>query len=193
MLDRMKNREILLGVCGGIAAYKVADLVSKLVQSGAGVSVAMTAAATKFVGPTTFEALTGRPVHLDLFEPKEHPLGEHIGLARRAEIYVIAPATASIIADVSQGHAGDLVSTLALTVTCPVLVVPSMNNEMWAKPPVQRNVLQLRADGVAVMDPQEGWLSCGVIGAGRMAEPAAILGRIAQMFILDDDSAPPAE
>lgn len=189
----MKHRELLLGVCGGIAAYKVAELVSRLVQSEARVSVAMTAAATKFIGPTTFEALTGRPVHLDMFESREHPLGEHIGLARRAELYVVAPATADIIAKIAQGHADDLVSTLALTVTCPVLVVPAMNNEMWAKPPVQRNISQLRTDGLQVMDPQAGWLSCGAVGPGRMAEPAEILSRISQILISEHRSGSSAE
>ncbi len=140
----MQGREILLGVSGGIAAYKVADLASKLVQQGARVSVVMTAAATKFVGPTTFEALTGRPVYTDLFKPQEHFIGEHIGLARRAELYVIAPASANMVGKLAQGLADDLVSTLALSITCSLLVAPAMNCEMWAKPALQRNIEQLR-------------------------------------------------
>lgn len=176
----MQNREILIGVTGGIAAYKTADLTSKLVQAGARVTVAMTESATKFVGPTTFEALTGRPVYRHIFEPVEHHQGEHIGLARRAELYVVAPATANFIARATHGLADDLVSTLMLTVTCPVLVAPAMNTEMWNKPATQRNLKQLAEDGVQLVQPGSGWLSCGQIGAGRMAEPAEILEQIQQ-------------
>lgn len=174
----MTEREILLGVSGGIAAYKAADLTSKLVQAGARVTAVMTGSAHKFIGETTFAALTGRPVYSELFEPQEHPIGEHIGLARRADLYVIAPATANVIAKIAGGLADDLVSTLALSVTCPIVVAPAMNNEMWSKAAVQRNVEQLRADGVTVIDPADGWLSCGAVGPGRMAEPEHIIDRI---------------
>jgi phosphopantothenoylcysteine decarboxylase len=178
----LKDREILVGVCGGIAAYKVADLVSKLVQAGAKVTVVMTQAATHFIGKTTFEALTGRPVYLDMFAPQEHPIGEHIGLARRAELYVIAPGTADVIAKLANGLADDLVTTLALSTTCPLLVAPAMNNDMWAKPAVQRNLQQLDADGIQLVGPGEGWLSCGATGPGRMSEPAEILEAVTQRF-----------
>ena len=178
----MRGRELLLGVPGGIAAYKAADLCSKLVQAGASVTVVMTESAERFVGPTTFEALTGRPVHRDLFRPVEHFRGEHIGLAQRAELLVVAPATANYLAEIAQGFAGDLLSTLALTVTCPVLLAPAMNCEMWAKPAVQRNVSQLRADGVLFVEPGSGWLSCGQVGAGRMAEPGEILDAIGRLL-----------
>lgn len=174
----MTDTEILLGVTGGIAAYKSADLASKLVQAGANVTVVMTPAALNFIGRTTFEALTGRPVYIELFTPQEHPIGEHIGLARRADLYVIAPATANAIAKIAHGLADDLVSTLALTVTCPILVAPAMNNDMWSKPAVQRNVDQLRTDGITIIDPADGWLSCGATGPGRMAEPADIFAHI---------------
>ena len=178
----MQDREILVGVTGGIAAYKTADLVSKLVQAGAKVTVAMTEAATKFVGPTTFEALTNRPVYRSMFQPVEHPQGEHIGLARRAELYVVAPATADFIASAASGRAESLVTTLALTVTCPILVAPAMNTEMWNKPPVQRNLKQLEEDGLHIIQPGDGWLSCGQIGPGRMAEPAELLKRIRELL-----------
>ena len=178
----MQDKEILLGVTGGIAAYKSADLCSKLVQSGARVTVVMTRAARKFVGPTTFAALTDRPVYRDMFRPREHHLGEHIGLARRADLYVIAPCTADGIAKIAHGLADDLVSTLALTVTCPTLIAPAMNNEMWSKPPVQRNVNQVRSDGLHVVGPAEGWLSCQSVGPGRMAEPAEILQAISDLL-----------
>jgi len=174
----MPGHEILLGVTGGIAAYKTADLCSKLVQAGVSVTVVMTAAAEKFIGPTTFEALTGRPVYRELFSPQEHFRGEHIGLAQRANLMVVAPATADFLFHAAQGAAGDLLSTLVLTRTCPLMVAPAMNSDMWAKPAVQRNVAQLRADGVHFVEPGDGWLSCGQVGPGRMAEPAEILGVI---------------
>ena len=174
----MNGREILLGVTGGIAAYKSADLASRLAQQGASVSVVMTAAATRFVGTATFAALTGHPVHTDLFETDLHPRGAHIELARRAEVVVIAPATASNIARLAHGLADDLLATCVLVATAPVLVAPAMNCEMWAKPAVQRNVQQLRDDGLTIIEPTAGWLSCGEVGAGRMAEPDDILQQI---------------
>jgi phosphopantothenoylcysteine synthetase/decarboxylase len=178
----MRGRELLLGVTGGIAAYKSADLCSKLVQAGVAVSVVMTESAGQFIGATTFEALTGRPVYQGLFRPVEHYRGEHIGLAQRAELLVVAPATANYLAEVANGFARDLLSTLGLSVTCPILLAPAMNCEMWAKPSVQRNVNQLRADGVQFVEPGSGWLSCGQVGAGRMAEPAEILEAISHIL-----------
>ena len=174
----LQGREILLGVTGGIAAYKSADLASKLVQAGASVSVVMTRAAKRFVGPTTFEALSGRPVPRGLFSPREHFQGEHIGLAQRADLMVVAPASANYLAKVALGLADDLPSTLALTVTGPVLLAPAMNSEMWNKPSVRRNVAQLREDGLHFVEPGSGWLSCGQVGAGRMAEPSEIVAAI---------------
>jgi phosphopantothenoylcysteine decarboxylase len=178
----LKGREILLGVSGGIAAYKSADLASKLVQAGAAVSVVLTRAARRFIGKTTFEALTARPVHGSLFAPSEYFLGEHIGLARRCEILVVAPATADFLARIASGHANDLLSTLILTVTRPILLAPSMNAEMWAKAAVQRNITRLREDGFHFAEPGSGWQSCREIGAGRMAEPAEIFTSIAQLL-----------
>ena len=178
----MQNKEILLGVTGGIAAYKSADLCSKLVQSGARVTVVMTRAAQKFIGRTTFAALTDRPVYRDMFRPQEHHLGEHIGLARRADLYVIAPCTADCIAKLAQGFADDLVSPIALSVTCPILIAPAMNNEMWSKASVQRNLEQVRSDGLHIVGPGEGWLSCQSVGPGRMAEPAEILQVVADLL-----------
>ena len=180
----LENREILLGVSGGIAAYKAADLASKLVQAGAKVTVVMTESAERFIGPTTFEALTGRPVYRHLFEPMEHFQGEHIGLARRADLMIIAPATANSLGKIALGLADDLLSTLALTITCPLLVAPAMNTEMWSKPSVQRNLRQLIEDGVRIAEPGSGWLSCGQVGAGRMAEPADILETIREILTI---------
>jgi phosphopantothenoylcysteine decarboxylase/phosphopantothenate--cysteine ligase len=178
----MPNRELLLGVTGGIAAYKSADLTSKLVQEGFAVTVVLTRAARRFIGATTFEALTNRPVYTSLFSPREHPLGEHIGLARRAEVLVVAPATADCLAKFAHGIADDLLTTLYLAFTGPVLAAPAMNADMWAKPAVQRNVAQLRADGVHFVEPEAGWLSCGTIGPGRMAEPELILKQVRQLL-----------
>ncbi len=175
MTNPLENREVLLGVCGGVAAYKSADLCSKLVQQGARVSVIMTESAQQFIGARTFEALTRRPVYSHPFEAKEHFQGEHIGLAQRAQLCIIAPATAQTIARLAHGMADDLLSTAMLVTTAPVLLAPAMNCDMWAKPAVQRNVAQLRSDGYHLIGPEEGWLSCGQIGAGRMAEPADIL------------------
>ncbi len=167
----MKGREILVAVTGGIAAFKTAALVSRLVQAGAGVSVIMTRSATKLVGPKTFEALTGRPVRTRTFGPGAHP---HIEVAEQAELFCIAPATANILAKAALGLADDLVSTALLSFDGPVVLAPAMNVEMWKKPAVQRNVQRLREDGYFLIGPEEGYLSCGAIGRGRMASPEEI-------------------
>lgn len=172
------SKEILIGVSGGVAAYKTADLTSKLVQQGHKVTVVMTESAKQFIGETTFQALTGRPVYSDMYAPQEHFIGEHIGLARRADLFLIAPATANVIAKLAHGLADDLLTTLALAVTCPILIAPAMNNEMWSKPPVQRNLEQLKEDGIHIIGPGEGWLSCGAVGPGRMADQEDVLGAI---------------
>jgi len=176
--------EIIVGVSGGIAAYKTASLVSDLVQSGLGVSVVMTRAACKFVGPATFRALTGRRVATRAFQRDDHPLGPHIELARQAELLCIAPTTADFLAKAAHGMADDLLSTLVLSFSGPVLLAPAMNSDMWGKPAVQRNLSQLREDGLHIVDPQEGWLSCRQQGMGRMAEPEQI--KEALLRLLED-------
>jgi phosphopantothenoylcysteine synthetase/decarboxylase len=178
----MTGREIVVGCSGGIAAYKTAALVSQLVQAGAGISVVMTSAARQFIGPATFAALTGRPVFEDVFDQSHHPLGAHIELAERAELLCVAPATANLLAKAATGMADDLLSTLLLSSTSPILMAPAMNCEMWEKPSVQRNVAQLRRDGVHFVDPEEGWLSCRTRGVGRMAAPEKILAAIAELL-----------
>ena len=172
----MNGRELLVGITGGIAAYKTAALVSKLVQAGAGVSVVMTRSATKLVGPKTFEALTGRPVRTRTFGPGAHP---HIELAEAAELLCVAPATANLLAKAAVGLADDLLSTLLLSFDGPVVMAPAMNARMWERPAVTRNVEQLRDDGVVLIDPDEGYLSCGARGPGRMASPEKIFQVIA--------------
>ncbi|MBL9091454.1 MAG: phosphopantothenoylcysteine decarboxylase [Planctomycetaceae bacterium] len=174
--------EIVVGITGGIAAFKTAALVSKLVQDGVGVTVVMTEAACRFIGPPTFEALTGRPVYRTVFDNAEFPLGAHIGLAERARLLCVAPATADFIAKAAHGFADDLLSTLYLAFQGDVLVAPAMNTAMWEAPAVVRNVAQLREDGVTIVDPGEGWLSCRTKGSGRMAEPEAIRAAIAGAF-----------
>jgi len=178
-LDR---REIVLGVSGGIAAYKAAALTSLLVQRGASVTAVLTRNARRFVGPATFAALTGRPVVTRSFDPAAHPLGAHIELAARAELVVIAPASADLLAKAAAGAADDLLTTLLLCAECPVVMAPAMNSAMWAKPAVQRNVDRLIADGVQIIQPGTGWLSCRQQGAGRMAEPEEIANVIDQLL-----------
>jgi phosphopantothenoylcysteine decarboxylase/phosphopantothenate--cysteine ligase len=165
--------ELIIGVSGGIAAYKTAALVSSLVQSGHGVTVVMSRAARKFIGPATFRALTGRPVAIDQFDA-HFPLGAHIELADKADLLCIAPASADLVAKAACGLADDLLSTLLLSYSGPVLLAPAMNSSMWEKPAVQRNIATLRDDGIHFVDPQEGWQSCRRTGMGRMAEPADI-------------------
>ncbi|MDA7978515.1 MAG: phosphopantothenoylcysteine decarboxylase [Pirellulales bacterium] len=178
----MPNHEIILGVTGGIAAYKSAALCSLAVQSGCDVTVVMTDAATRFVGPATFAALTGRAVRRHVFDTDgpgaSHPLGAHIELAREASLLCVAPASASFLAKAAHGLADDLLSTLYLSFTGKVLIAPAMNTEMWNKPVVQRNVAQLQADGADIIGPDSGWLSCRDTGAGRMSSPEAIWERI---------------
>ncbi len=175
----MNGRELLIGVTGGIAAYKTASLVSRLVQAGAGVSVVMTRSATKLVAPKTFEALSGRPVRTRTFGRGGHP---HIELAEAAELFCVAPATANVLAKAANGLADDLLSTTLLSFDGPVLMAPAMNCRMWEKPAVKRNVQQLRADGVVLIGPEEGYLSCGERGVGRMASPEQIFQAIAEQL-----------
>ena len=173
--------ELIIGVSGGIAAYKTAALVSSLVQRGHGVSVVMTRSARHFIGPATFRALTGRPVACGGFD-RHFPLGAHIELADRAQLLCIAPASADILAKAACGLADDLLSTLLLSFTGPTLFAPAMNSAMWEKPAVQRNIKTLRGDGFHFVDPQTGWQSCRRQGMGRMADPAHIEAEIEKLL-----------
>jgi phosphopantothenoylcysteine decarboxylase/phosphopantothenate--cysteine ligase len=174
----LKGREIIVGVCGGIAAYKVADLVSKLVQAGAGVTVCMTPEAQKFVTPLTFEALSGRPVRTNTFDLVESSDPQHISLTERADLMLIAPATNNIIAKVAHGLTDDLVSLMICAAACPVVFAPAMNNRMWAHPIAQENVAKLKSLNYRFIGPEDGWLACRNIGPGRMSEPAKILSEV---------------
>ena len=170
----MKSSRIVVGICGGIAAYKTATLVSRLIQRGHVVLVVMTHGATKFVGPATFQALCNSAPVIDPYDPR-FPLGPHIELSKETDLLLIAPATARILASCSLGLADDLLSTLYLQCRCPVLMAPAMSDAMWDKKAVQRNIKQLISDGVHTIGPEEGWLSCREKGFGRMSEPEAIL------------------
>jgi phosphopantothenoylcysteine decarboxylase len=178
----MTGHEIVVGVTGGIAAYKTAALVSQLVQAGSGVTVVMTAAAERFVGRATFAALTGRPVARESFDEAQYPLGAHVSLAEQASLLVVAPASADFLAKAAHGLADDLLSTLYLAFRGRVLMAPAMNTAMWEKAAVQRNIAQLRADGVQFVDPASGWLSCRQVGAGRMAEPDVLFSAIRDLL-----------
>ena len=173
--------ELIIGVSGGIAAYKTAMLVSSLVQDGHGVTVVMTRAARKFIGAATFRALTGRPVVSQPFDA-HYPLGAHIELADKADLLCIAPASADLLGKAACGLADDLLSTLLLSFTGPIVFAPAMNSAMWEKRPVQRNLETLRADGHHIIDPQTGWQSCRRTGKGRMAEPADIQAAIQKLL-----------
>ena len=175
-------KEILLGVTGGIAAYKSAAIVSRLSQRGIGVTVVMTRSATKLIAPQTFEALSGRPVCVSVFGARRSHA--HIELARSADLFCIAPATANIIAKAAHGIADDLVSTLILSFDKPILFAPAMNTAMWNKPSVQRNVKQLQDDGMFFIGPESGHLSCGETGLGRMTEPEKIVEAIMNSHFL---------
>ncbi len=168
--------EVLLCVTGGISCYKSADLASRLVRSGAGVTVAMTEAARQFVAPLTFQTLTGRQVYTSLWQVGENYQAQHISLTERADLMIVAPATADIIAKIAVGIADDLVSTLALSAcgACDILIAPAMNTRMWQAEPTQENLKRLVERGFHTVGPAEGRLACGDVGIGRMSEPEVI-------------------
>jgi phosphopantothenoylcysteine decarboxylase/phosphopantothenate--cysteine ligase len=179
----MKPRHILLGVTGGVAAYKACELTRQLVKAGHTVQVVMTEAATRFVAPMSFQALSGRAVAVDPWQPLVANGMDHIDLVRAAHALVIAPASADFIGKAALGLGGDLLSTLMLARgDVPTLLAPAMNREMWANPAVQRNVARLRADGVRIAGPARGEQACGEVGEGRMIEPEDIAIEIDALF-----------
>lgn len=173
----VKGRKLLIAVSGGIAAYKVCGLVSSLVQAGAEVQVAMSAMATRFVGPLSFEALSGRPVLLEVEGKGDHAM-EHIHVARWADTLLMAPCSANQVGKLAHGLGDDLLSTLSLAFKGKQLLAPAMNTTMWNKPSLQRNLDTLRADGFIIIPPGEGQLACGDVGPGRLAEEIAIVRAI---------------
>jgi len=177
--------EVLLCVSGGIACYKSADLASRLVQAAAGLSVAMTDAAQQFVTPLTFQAVSGRQVFTSLWQAGRAHSTQHIDLTERADLMIVAPATANILAKMAAGIADELVSTLALSANdaCEILVAPAMNSRMWTAPATQANLARLGDWGVHTVGPGEGRLACGAVGPGRMAEPAEILQAATELLL----------
>ena len=175
--------EVLVCVCGGIAAYKTATLVSGLVQQGCGVNIALTQNGRRFVGPATFQALTGRPACTSMWRDARSAEMPHLSLSQLADLIVVAPATANIIGKLAGGIADDLVSTLLLGADSPVMLAPAMNARMWEHPAVQRNVEGLREAGVILVGPDDGWLACGTVGPGRMTEPDILLEAVREQLL----------
>lgn len=177
-MGTLSGHRILLCVCGGIAAYKAAELVRRLRQHEAQVRVAMTADALRFVGAATFQALSGQPVRSSLWDEAAEAAMGHIELARWPDRIVVAPATANMLARLAHGMADDLVSTLCLATEAPIAVAPAMNRVMWAHPATRANVATLASRGVAILGPAEGDQACGETGEGRMLEPDAIVAAL---------------
>ncbi|MBB3103495.1 bifunctional phosphopantothenoylcysteine decarboxylase/phosphopantothenate--cysteine ligase CoaBC [Azomonas macrocytogenes] len=181
-MQRLHHKRILLGVGGGIAAYKSAELVRRLRDQGAEIRVVMTRAGREFITPLTLQALSGHPVHLDLLDPAAEAAMGHIELARWADLVLIAPATADLLARLAQGDADDLLTTLVLATDAPVALAPAMNQAMWRDPATQANVALLRERGLRLFGPASGSQACGDVGFGRMLEPDALAQAAADCF-----------
>lgn len=182
MLSSLKQKQIVLGVTGGIAAYKSADLVRRLREAGAVVQVVMTESAQQFITALTLQAVSGLPVRTSLFDPAAEAAMGHIELARWADLIVVAPASADFMARLAAGRADDLLSTLGLASEAPLVIAPAMNQAMWKNTRTQKNLQVLKAQGVAVLGPAEGSQACGDVGPGRMLEPIAIALQLAALF-----------
>lgn len=178
----LKNKNIILGVTGGIACYKVVSLVSILKKQGANVDVIMTKNATEFVGPITFQTISQNPVVVDMFEPLKTADVRHISLAEKADAIIIAPATANIIGKVANGIADDMLSTVVMACKKPVIFAPAMNNNMYLNPIVQSNISKLKDFGYHFVDPQVGHLACNTNAIGKLAEIQTIFDKIAEVI-----------
>lgn len=179
----LNGKRIVLGVTGGIAAYKAAELLRLLVRQGADVQVAMTEAATRFVTATTFQALSGQPVYVDQWDARMPNAMAHIDLSRQADLILVAPASADFMARIANGLADDLLATMILARDCPLLLAPAMNRQMWENPATQRNVARLLGDGIGVLGPASGAQACGETGPGRMLEPEALAEAVVDFFV----------
>lgn len=191
--DVFTGARVLVGVTGGIAAYKAATLVSALAQRGAEVTVAMTEGATRFVGELTFQALSGRPVYTSPWTHIESHDPQHVSLANSLDAAIVAPCTMDCLARLASGRTDDVVTLILSAVDrsrTPVLLAPSMNRVMWSQPSTQRNVRQLVDDGFEMVGPGEGWQACREVGAGRMSEPEALLGALDVSLARARDSGP---
>ena len=182
---QLENKNILLGVCGGIAAYKVVDVASRLKKLGANVKVIMTKNATEFVSARTFQEITKNPVSVEMFGEVQNYNVEHIALASFADLVLIAPATANFIAKMSHGLADDMLTTTILATTAPIFICPSMNKNMLENPATQENLKILQSRGVKIIDSAEGELACGVTGKGRLPEPADIANEVVKFFAVE--------
>ncbi len=174
-------KRLILGITGGVAAYKSAELARLLTQCGIDVQVVMTESARQFVGPATFQALTGNPVHTDLWDPSADNNMAHINLSRDVDAILIAPASANTIAKLVHGMADDLLTTLCLARDCPLAIAPAMNKQMWANPATQRNLELLQSDGVTILGPASGEQACGEVGLGRMLEANELADAVSRM------------
>jgi phosphopantothenoylcysteine decarboxylase/phosphopantothenate--cysteine ligase len=181
-MAELGGKRILLGLSGGIAAYKSAELARELQRCGADIQVVMTDAACKFITPLTLQALSGKPVYVEMWDDRMPNGMPHIELSRDRDLVVVAPATADFIAKLVHGAADDLLSTLCLARECPLMVAPAMNRQMWGNPATQRNVAQLRQDGIVVLGPDAGDQACGEVGMGRMLEPLDLVREISAWF-----------
>src|SRR3972149_5062367 len=196
-MDELKGKTIILGISGGIAAYKSAELIRLFKKEGAEVWVVMTKSAKEFVSPLTFETLSGNPVYSDMFYPPNSPPSEggderggsmpHIDLGKKCDLFIVAPATANIIGKFANGIADDLLSTLYLSVTSPVLIAPAMNNNMYANPVVQENIKKLKGFNINFVEPGFGELACGDKGEGRLADLDVILSRAKELLTSKGD------
>lgn len=186
--EALRGARIIVGVAGGIAAYKTCTLVSRLAQAGAEVTVAMTDAATRFVAPLTFQSLAGRPVYTSAWDHLESHDPQHVSLAREARLAIVAPCTMDCMAKLAGGHTDDVVALILSAIDrakTPVLLAPSMNDSMWRQASTQRNAKQLAADGFTLIGPGEGWQACRTVGTGRMVEPEALLETIRSTLTRD--------
>lgn len=182
------GRRVLVALTGGIACYKVAEIVSRLTQAEAEVTVLMTASARRFIAPLTFQALSGRPVYTSFWEHIESHDPQHISLARAADLLLIAPCTMDTMARLAIGRADDVVSLVCAGIDrhcTPVLLAPAMNETMWGQASTQRNYEMLRADGFEFIGPESGWQACRTVGMGRMSEPLTILEAVIERLTVD--------
>lgn len=181
-MSSLSNKRVLLGVTGGIAAYKSAEIVRRLQDAGAEVRVVMTKGAQEFITPLTMQALSGNPVHIDLLDPKAEAAMGHIELSRWADVVLIAPASANFMSKLATGEASDLLSTLCLATHSPIAIAPAMNQGMWQNTSTQKNLIELKGRGVHVLGPASGGQACGDVGLGRMLEASDIALATAQLF-----------
>lgn len=178
----LQGRRLIVGVCGGIAAYKSCEVVSQLAQRGAQIHVVMTDAATKFVTPLTFESLSGNKVATSTWNLSESADPQHIKLTEKVDLMLVVPATANLLAKVAHGLTDDLLSLMINASACPVVFAPSMNNRMWDHPACVENVEKLKRWGYAFIGPEPGWLACRNVGMGRLSEPKQIIDEVIAML-----------